>query len=74
MRYTLSQSGRTRLEVFDVRGSRVRGLVDEWQAAGTRMLSWDGKDGAGRSVPSGVYLARLCVGDETRTLRMIVGR
>lgn len=74
LRFAISQPGRVRLEVFDVRGTRIRGLLDEWQTAGTRMLLWDGKDSAGHSVPSGVYLSRLRVGDETRTLRMIVGR
>jgi hypothetical protein len=47
------------VEVFDVRGRRVRRLLD---AADRRsgpdgaVLPWDGRDEAGRRVPTGVYL------------------
>lgn len=45
-----------RLEIFDLRGRRVRQLT--WPA-GSRQLAWDGNDGAGRSVASGVYFLAL---------------
>jgi hypothetical protein len=44
------------LAVFDVRGARVR-RVDS--PAGATQLSWDGRDDAGRTVPPGIYFARL---------------
>ena len=51
--------GRVGLEIFDASGRRVRSLVRGMLAAGQHRMSWDGKDAAGRSVPSGRYLLRL---------------
>ncbi len=47
-----------RLRVYDLRGRLLRDLSLQLPAAeGT--LSWDGRDGGGRAVPSGVYLLRV---------------
>jgi flagellar hook assembly protein FlgD len=44
----------------------VRLLVAESLPAGTHRVSWDGRDDAGRLLPSGVYFYRL----ETSGLRL----
>jgi hypothetical protein len=62
--YELPRATRVRLSVFDVTGRRVRTLVDGLEAGGRRTVSWDGRDGAGRAVPSGVYFYRLQAGAE----------
>jgi hypothetical protein len=67
-----SPGGRVKLEIFDVRGQRVRTLVDATQAAGSRSVHWDGRDERGRSVVSGLYFCRLQVGAETFTRKMTV--
>ncbi|MFO7652871.1 MAG: M1 family aminopeptidase [Candidatus Krumholzibacteriia bacterium] len=48
-----------RLEIFDLRGRRVR--VAEWDArpAGERQFVWDGNDDGGGACASGVYLVRI---------------
>ncbi|MHB8080062.1 MAG: LVIVD repeat-containing protein [Candidatus Krumholzibacteriia bacterium] len=51
--------GDVRLELYDARGRLVRTLVAGRQAAGRQATVWDGRDDAGRRVPSGVYFARL---------------
>ncbi|MGQ0721249.1 MAG: VWA domain-containing protein [Candidatus Eiseniibacteriota bacterium] len=58
--------------VFDVAGRVVRRIVEHQTfAPGRHDLSWDGRDGSGREVLSGVYLLRLEVGAEERTLRVV---
>ncbi|MBU2501224.1 hypothetical protein KJ682_07860 [bacterium] len=52
------------LAIFDARGRRVRSLLEGAAVpAGTMTLTWDGRDDAGRSVPGGVYFARLEAGE-----------
>ncbi len=63
---------RVRLEVFDIRGRLVRTLVDERQAAGPRQVLWDGADGSGRRVPSGVYFSVLRTDVDVLTRKMAV--
>ena len=48
--------------IYDILGQAVRRLVvDQRQAAGFYRLAWDGRNGAGRAVGSGVYFYRLRV-------------
>lgn len=63
-----------RLEIVDLKGSLVRVLLVETATAGRKYEAvWNGRDLSGRSVASGVYLARLRVGDwqATRALTLI---
>ena len=68
--YRLANPGPVRLEIYNVLGQRVRTLVDKFQAAGIYQASWDARDKPGRTVASGVYLARLIYpgGVQTRPL------
>ena len=55
--------GTVTLEVFDIAGRRVRGLEGPLQRApGDYVVTWDGRDDAGRSLPSGLYVVRLRAG------------
>jgi hypothetical protein len=60
----------TRLEVFDVKGRRVRQLHVGPLSPGAHALEWDGFDDQGRGVASGVYLAVLRCAGEQRSLKM----
>jgi hypothetical protein len=62
------------LHLYDVRGRRVRTLVDGAVGDGTapRRAPWDGRDSAGAPVPAGVYFARLVTGDgEERRVTLV---
>lgn len=54
----VERDGRVRLSIFDVAGRRVRALHDGPLSVGRHVLTWDGRDDSGASVPSGIYLAR----------------
>ncbi len=57
-----------RLQILDVRGRVVRTLVSGRQASNQDYdMVWDGKDDAGRGMPSATYMARLVVRDETQS-------
>ena len=59
MQYTLRQAGPVELVLYDLLGRPVRTLVRSFQAAGTYVVQWDGRDESGRLLPAGVYFARL---------------
>jgi len=50
--------GEQSLVVFDAAGRAVRRLAQGRFPAGSRAVTWDGRDDAGRPVPPGVYLVR----------------
>ena len=49
------------LEVFDLRGHRIRTVLREEMASGERIVNWDCRDGKGQQVAAGQYFARLRV-------------
>jgi len=63
IRYELQTPENVRLAIYDVGGRLVRVLVDnEPQGAGEFAVNWDGRDGTGRGVASGVYFYRIEAG------------
>ena len=59
-----------RLELYDLRGRRVRVLYSGRVAAGSTTVEWDGLDDQGVSVASGVYTYALITEDGTSARRM----
>ena len=57
-RFALPRAGVFDIAVYDVNGRLIRRLASGPREAGEHRLSWDGRDEAGRSVASGVYLAQ----------------
>jgi photosystem II stability/assembly factor-like uncharacterized protein len=71
--FTLPGSAHVRLSIHDASGHLVTSLVDETRAAGTHRVRWDGRDPHGRSLASGMFLARLVWegGTESRKLLLV---
>ena len=61
-----------RLVVYDVRGARVRTLVDDRKAGGKYTVDWDGRNDQGTAVGSGVYFYRLVETNFTQTRKMLL--
>ncbi len=57
--FRLAQETPVTLEVFNASGALVRRVEVGPQAGGLHVLSWDGRDGHGNGLPSGVYLLRI---------------
>jgi len=73
IRFDLPRSGRVQLRVYDLAGRLVRTLVDGPMTAGAEQrVIWNGRDGAGRMVSSGVYLYRLQAAEFEQTKRMVL--
>jgi hypothetical protein len=53
------ERGRVVIAIYDLRGRRVRLLLDEPEAPGTAGAAWDGADDSGREVPPGLYVVGL---------------
>ena len=66
--------GPVRIGIFDIRGSRVRELVNENFAAGTYSRIWNGLDDNGAALPSGIYFARMLSGNQVDTVKLTLVR
>ena len=73
IRYDLPAEARVNLAIYAVSGRLVRTLVDdEMEEGGYRSIVWDGRDGQGRKVASGVYFYRLEANGEALRKKMIL--
>ena len=70
--YSLKESGRATLFIYNALGQKVRTLVDGPRAAGKYTARWDGKDETGKKVSSGVYYYRLIIGKFIQTKKMVM--
>lgn len=72
--FALERGGVARLRIVDVAGRLVRELdPGSLLPAGRHERTWDGRDGAGRLAPAGVYFYELAAGDrvESRSLTVV---
>lgn len=69
--FVLPEKALGRICVFDASGRLVRTLLSgSALMPGANTVLWDGRDGPGREVPSGVYLVRVEAGDRVVTSKV----
>jgi hypothetical protein len=71
LRYTLTERGPVRIDVYSITGERVRALVDGVLEAGTYDTRFELGGGGLRRLRPGLYLARMTAGGQARTLRLV---
>ena len=75
--YQLAAPAEVTLTIYDMNGAAVRRLAIGHQAAGmyqsrNRAAYWDGRNGSGESVASGLYFYTLSAGEFTATRKMLI--
>ncbi len=70
LRFAVPRAARVRLAIYDLAGRLVRTLVDGPLPAGESAARWDGRDDAGRPLPSALYLCRLEAGGRSLTRKL----
>jgi len=70
--FALPRAENVRIEVFDILGRNVVTLLDGFQPPGPHEVWWDGCDGQGKSLGSGIYFCHLVAGDENALRKMIL--
>jgi len=72
IRFTLARAGVVAVDVYNVKGQRVRSLVNGVYEAGEHSVVWNGRDDDGRSVGSGVYFYRMVAGEYKGVRKMVL--
>ena len=74
IKFNLPEASPVSLNVYNILGQVVRTLVDEELPAGIHSVTWDGRNGQGFDVASGVYFYRIKAGSFESTERMTLLR
>ena len=72
IRFALKETGPALLSIYNVIGQKVKTLADREFPAGEYSLSWDGRDGKGAALPSGVYFYQLSAKNFLQTRKMVL--
>lgn len=70
--FTLPQSQKVFISIFDMTGRLVKILTNAGMQAGIHQLTWDAKDEKGNAVSSGVYFLRMMAGNFSQTQKIIL--
>ena len=70
IQYGLDKDTQVKLTIYNMLGQEVRTLVDGFQSAGFKSVSWDGRDALGQPVSAGVYLYKLQAGNQVLSKKM----
>lgn len=69
--YDLPEQSDVTLTVYDLKGREIITLANDMHIAGMHTVEWNGIDGSGNPVSTGVYFARLHTGDFSKTIKMV---
>lgn len=72
--YSVPTESQVSIRVFDVLGREVATLVNATMKDGSYEATWNGLDGFGKPVASGVYYCRIEAAGESRTVTMQVSK
>ncbi|NWF88302.1 MAG: T9SS type A sorting domain-containing protein, partial [Ignavibacteriaceae bacterium] len=71
IQFSLPQTEKVRIEIYDIQGNLVKSLVDyELYNAGNYELEWNGTDNNGNKVSSGIYFTKMHAGKFAQTKKM----
>ncbi len=71
--FQLSHTQNITVDIYNMLGQKVATLINNKAlAAGTNKVRWDGRDSAGNSVTSGVYLYRISTNNYSVTKKMML--
>jgi len=70
--FDLARDGAVVIDVYNIKGQRVKSLVNDVRGAGRYNVVWNGDDSSGKSVGSGVYFYRMTADGYTKTQKMVL--
>lgn len=68
--FSISEKGMVSLSIYNIKGQKVKTLVDGVREPGIYTINWDGTNHKGDVVASGIYLYQLLANDEIATAKM----
>jgi hypothetical protein len=72
IRLELAEAGRIELSIYNIKGQKVRNLLDAHTEPGIFTCNWNGRDDNGRPVSSGQYFIKLKQNDEVTVEKMMM--
>ncbi|MCK5052603.1 MAG: T9SS type A sorting domain-containing protein [Candidatus Cloacimonetes bacterium] len=70
--YSLKENSKVSLNIYNIKGQKVKQLVSDQFPSGQYSVIWNGTDDNNKSVSSGIYFYKLKSGDFEKTKKMLL--
>ena len=70
--YSLKENSKVSLDIYNIKGQKVKQLISGQLSAGQHSVVWNGKDDNGKSVSSGIYFYKMKTGNYNETRKMLL--
>lgn len=70
--FDLAAKGPAQMEIYNIRGQKLKTLLDGDLPAGKHQIKWDGRDNRGRSVTSGIYFVKFKQGARESVAKVVL--
>jgi hypothetical protein len=70
--FELAASSPVSLDIYNLKGQKVRNLISDVRNAGSHQIVFNGKDNSGRDLNSGIYFLRLSTNEGKSISKMIL--
>jgi len=70
--FTLAEAVQVRIEIYNIRGQRIKTLIDDHYDTGFYNVLWDGRDDNGKTVTSGIYFYRMTTPSYDKVNKMLL--
>ncbi len=72
IQYSLNKNDKVEIDIYNIKGQKVKTLISSHQNAGNYQVTWYGKDHNEHTVSSGIYFCKLRTSDKLITKKMIM--
>lgn len=69
--YSVKRPGMVAINIYDISGSIIKSLIDQFVEVGDYATIWDGKDNFGNTTSSGVYFYQINFNNQLQNKKMI---
>ena len=67
--FNLMEECDVQLDIYNIKGQKIRSLINEQIEAGEHSVVWDGDNSLGKKVSSGLYLYKLKINNKTELVK-----
>ncbi|HOU26204.1 MAG TPA: T9SS type A sorting domain-containing protein, partial [Candidatus Cloacimonas sp.] len=68
--FTLAKAGKVDINIYNLKGQKVKTLLSDNLLPGKHSIVWDGKDDKGSGLGSGIYFVKMQTGKTTETRKI----
>lgn len=70
--FGIKENSNVLIEIYNIKGQKVKTLINGFREAGYHSVIWNGKDNSGKPVASGLYFYRMRTDNYSKIRKMIL--